>query len=374
MPSEVKGSKGDSTPKRDTCVCPICDYTIKKAVGRRQADDAVECSGICAAWLHRKCAGLSKPAYVAVSKSGKPFYCPHCRLTQQEQVIESLQELVGALSAELDTLKKLFVSSPSTIPQVSLAAAAGPASEATPAVSSGTISSHVSARGSAPAVGGAGRHSSSDRKSNLIIFGIEESVKGTLRHVRSRYDIENAGDILSSVDSNVTASSISDCIRLGKYKEERTRPLLVKLLRTSDAQAILANRRQLASRPGINVKPDLTAEQRKSESILLRERRALIESGVERSRIKLRRNSLFVDENKYGYIDDNSFHQCNTDSSSLASSSDSNLLVTDISPVPSSLPLDDSTGGVSGLPVSPPVPQSDQRCVTDPDVSPGDPQ
>ena len=86
-------------------VCPICDVVIKESVGRRQGDDAVECSGTCATWVHRKCAGLSKVVYNELSKSNKPFYCPQCR---QELEIRSLRELVGALGNELDALKKKF--------------------------------------------------------------------------------------------------------------------------------------------------------------------------------------------------------------------------------------------------------------------------
>ena len=59
-----------------------------------------------------------------------------------------------------------------------------------------------------------------DRKSNLIIFGQQESSKGTPRHVRQREDIVNAGELLTWLDPLVTTSLIVDSVRLGKYKED----------------------------------------------------------------------------------------------------------------------------------------------------------
>ena len=41
-------------------------------MGRKAGHDAIECNGICSAWPHRGCAGLSKVAFVAVSKSSNP--------------------------------------------------------------------------------------------------------------------------------------------------------------------------------------------------------------------------------------------------------------------------------------------------------------
>ena len=59
--------------KKGQCVCPICDEKIKDTVGQKTGDDAVECDGVCASWVHRRCAGLSKVAYNNVSKSPNPL-------------------------------------------------------------------------------------------------------------------------------------------------------------------------------------------------------------------------------------------------------------------------------------------------------------
>lgn len=78
---------------------------------------------------------------------------------------------------------------------------------------------------------------------------------------------------------------------LGKYAEGGVRPLLVCLTRRNDVRSILRNKRQLASRPDITIRPDLSPTARKRESILLKERWTLIQSGVARSRLKLRGDS-----------------------------------------------------------------------------------
>lgn len=43
----------------------------------------------------------------------------------------------------------------------------------------------------------------SDRKSNLVIFGLKELPKGTRRHERLSSDLEEATNLLSSIDSSI---------------------------------------------------------------------------------------------------------------------------------------------------------------------------
>lgn len=104
MSSETTATSAKA--KKDTFICPICDNIIKEAVGKRQGQDAIECSGSCATWLHKHCAGLSKEAFLAANKSDKPFYCPQCRLNIQELEINSLRDIVKDLSSELTALKR----------------------------------------------------------------------------------------------------------------------------------------------------------------------------------------------------------------------------------------------------------------------------
>lgn len=102
------------------------------------------------------------------------------------------------------------------------------------------------------------------------------------------YFIEAVTSILSSVHSSITEYSVIDCYRLGKFSEDRCRPILVTMNRPNDVSSILADRARLSN---ISIKPDLSPEDRKIESILLKQQRDLISSGTDRSQIKLRKES-----------------------------------------------------------------------------------
>ena len=87
-----------------------------------------------------------------------------------------------------------------------------------------------------------------------------------------------------------------------KFKDNSARPLLVKMTRPNDVQSILSGRRKLADMPGIRIKPDLSPEDRKVESLLLKERRSQINAGVDRSAIRISGASLFVNKRKFGCV------------------------------------------------------------------------
>ena len=132
----------------------------------------------------------------------------------------------------------------------------------------------------------------SEKKFNLVLYGIRECPKGTPRHSRLVSDLKSVADILSSIDTQVSQLSIRDNYRLGKYQPNRSRPILVKMTRSSEVSSILSNRHKLTSQPGIFIKADL--EERLIESLLLKERRSLIELGVDCSGIKIRGNTIYV--------------------------------------------------------------------------------
>ena len=83
-------------------------------------------------------------------------------------------------------------------------------------------------------------------------------------------------------------------------KTTHPRPLLVKFLRAFDATLVLSNKKSLTS--GVSIKPDLTLEERKIENALLKERRRLIDSGTERKFIRIRGNSLYLNNKLHGIV------------------------------------------------------------------------
>ena len=146
-------------------------------------------------------------------------------------------------------------------------------------------------------------HNQSDRKFNVVLYGISENPKGTKKSLRQIRDFESVSSIVNAVDSDISGHSIRDCTRLGKFSESHTRPrpILVKLNCKRDVISILTNRTKLAT--GIFVKPDMSLQERKVEALILKERRSLINSGTDSKHIKIRGNSLFVRNNVFGSVD-----------------------------------------------------------------------
>ena len=56
--------------------CHVCDEVIIEGDDDKgePGDDAMYCEGKCDAWIHRKCAGLSKQQYEALSAEDTPYY------------------------------------------------------------------------------------------------------------------------------------------------------------------------------------------------------------------------------------------------------------------------------------------------------------
>ena len=149
--------------------------------------------------------------------------------------------------------------------------------------------------------------SNANRKYNVVIYGVNENPERTSRHLRLSKDVESVTSTLQSLDLKDTEHCIRDCIRLGKYDSTRHRPLLVKLASTCMVSTILANRAKLASTPGITIRPDLTKQERATESLLLKEQRLFINAGTEKKKIKIRGNTLFVNNTKFGSVTNSEF-------------------------------------------------------------------
>ena len=135
-----------------------------------------------------------------------------------------------------------------------------------------------------------------DKKFNVVLYGVEESPSGMSKSARFDSDLSSAVRVLSSINSTIEPQSIKACFRLGKLSSRRARPrpILVKLIKISDVTSSLTKRSNL-NHPYV-LKPDMPYEQRVRESVLLKERWHLIQSGVHRSSIKIKDNRLIVDK------------------------------------------------------------------------------
>ena len=108
--------------------------------------------------------------------------------------------------------------------------------------------------------------------------------------------------ILTKINGDINPTSIRDCFRLGKYKQNQNRPqpILVKLNRAMNVTNILSNSSSIDNN-NITIKPDMNPQDQRKEALLLKERWSLIQSGVSKSDIKIK-SSLYVKGTKYGYV------------------------------------------------------------------------
>ena len=83
--------------------------------------------------------------------------------------------------------------------------------------------------------------------------------------------------------------------------------------RTREVQSILANRRKLAQTPSVSIKPDMSFEERAVEKILLKKRWELMGQGVEKGKIKIRGKTLFVNNERHGFVNASTcIYTCNS--------------------------------------------------------------
>ena len=294
--------------------CPICELRIQESTGRKPTENAVECAGRCAAKLHRRCAGLTRSAFIKVCESEEPYCCPHCRLEQQSLELSSLHELVATLSADLAAVKsQLTISSPSPL-TCSYAAATSSQNQVQPM--SLNLPATTPPRTSA---------SESERKYNLVISGVAEYEKGSRKLERQTKDLEKVSSILSSLFDSISSDSIKDVYRLGKYNTDDNRPrqLLVKMIRASDVTAVLTRTSSLDR--SIYIRRDLPREVRVGQAVLRKERRRLIDSGVHYSDISVRGDRILVKTILYGSLDVN-------DRSRFTKDSDSPIVQSNVQP------------------------------------------
>ena len=267
-------SPAKSTEKRskenEDSICPVCDKIIVEGA---KGDDAIYCEGVCAAWLHRKCASLSKCAYVKLSNCDDPYVCPNCTIIKQAEEIAKLKKTAETLAAELAGLKNLEqkVAKQADTPQTVIQTNSNSPTYTTvnsnskPGCISDTIQNAT--------------HFRSDHKFNLIVHGIPESNPGTLQLAHIQSNFNSIGSLLSDLKSGILESSIRDCIRLGKYKKDSQypRPILAKFNHPTDVLNLLSLTTSLPK--GVTFKADLSPQEHKIKAILLKERWNITKKG-----------------------------------------------------------------------------------------------
>ena len=235
------------------------------------------------------------------------FFCSLCRpkvalalkfFNEIEQKQKSLDEKVKQLEEKVNTLTNTTVTNTETI-------LSRPPEASSDIVTSGITSKTIPNNPTPPPLP---PPLVSDKRFNVVLYGINETSKATSRSERQKHDLDNLLAVLSDIDSSFTSASIKDFHRLGKFKENSTHPrsILVKFLRAFEASLVLSKKGSLNS--PISIKPDMTRDERETEQALLKERRRLIDSGVERKDIKIHSSSLYVNNKLHGSVQNSQFH------------------------------------------------------------------
>ena len=317
-PTETAASKrprvtsSTSPDKRDSLIQDLpgnkC-FHCKKACTSKS--EAIQCD-LCAVWVHARCEGVSSDLYkslnhVSTSIPNLSYYCKanHCdsrskqliqmdSSSQPEQPISTLPQDLELLATAHNTLEKAVSDLSSKITNLQ-------AQESKLSDQIKTTSDVL------------GKHTTnppqyvSDRKSNVVLYGIDESPPKTPKHERLQKDIKTTLEIFSSIEVQIDPAHVVDCFRLGKFKQNqsRPRPILIKLQRAMDVSAILANKKSLSS--PFTIKPDMSSEERSIESLLLKERWSLLQSGHHRKQIKLSGNQIFINGHLHGEVINSAF-------------------------------------------------------------------
>jgi hypothetical protein len=136
------------------------------------------------------------------------------------------------------------------------------------------------------------------------MYGVAENPKGTPRSDRLEHDLTKATGIVKKICPSISTDPIVDCQRLGSYTESKTRPILVRFARALDATKVMSNRKKLSDIPGISIKPQMSTHELKIESILLKERRSLLNSGTQSKQIKMNtaKGELLVNNTLHGRV------------------------------------------------------------------------
>ena len=86
-------------------LCLVCDEVIIEACDGVEGHEAVFCEGECQGWIHRQCAGLTRPAFNSLSES-IPYLCSYCTCARQYNEICSLKDTIEHLTNRLAKFEK----------------------------------------------------------------------------------------------------------------------------------------------------------------------------------------------------------------------------------------------------------------------------
>ena len=269
---DSKDSKDSKSSKSSAESCCVCCQSVSVS-----KDGVLFCSGTCQRWMHRYCAGVSVIAFQCIKESGSPFLCFCCHQIRSQDVSAQLTNKVQQLEEEIRGLKTALNSAAHHSQQ--------------PSQLAGTVTQDSARRSYASVAGPSG-----ESDSNPVLKQEPNPDK--------KFKVVS---VVSGINSSVQSQAIKDCFRLGKFNPQRSqpRPILVKFVRIADVSRILSNKSVLS--PPIRIKPDMSPEERLRDSILLKERWSLIQSGIPKNDIRIRKSHLYVKNKLHGQYKNSMF-------------------------------------------------------------------
>ena len=326
--NSVKQKKPDDNVSPDTLRAQALSKTVdmcaccnKRCTSTGKNSEAIQCD-LCYSWVHATCEGISKSHFkslneiLSVNNDNIIYLCKtnKCNVRFKQLLASKIgpcdQPEVSDLSSKVDNLAtrsaKLEKDLAETIAFIKNVSTSADKSVDT---DKGAI---VSAASSRPLASTSNMNSSNDRRFNVVVYGIEECPTNTIRPARLQKDFDSVSSIFSGLGVTPDPGTIVDCYRLGKFKVQspRPRPILVKFRSVIHVNQVLANKRSLST--PVFIKPDLSPEERTREAVLLKERWELLQKGYSRSIIRIRNNSIFVNNQLYGQVKNSVFQTCPT--------------------------------------------------------------
>ena len=181
-------SKGGKTSEAD---CLICEEPILEADEHCAGEDAVFCEGECQGWLHRRCAGITRTAFHKLGETDKVYLCSYCTSVKQSNEISKLSDIITELHSAVTSLTTTIKSLQSSVTN-----------------QSSSINNSTLQQETLPNKADKVEQAQSDRKFNVVIYGIKECNKGTPRNERLSHDLDQVTSVVTEGENSINPLSI----------------------------------------------------------------------------------------------------------------------------------------------------------------------
>jgi len=211
MSPPKRNAKGRKNSETD---CLICNEPILEPSKNCFGDEAVFCERSYQGWLHRRCAGLIRPAFDKIGNPDTQYFCSHCAFVNHNKEINNLANIIKELNSSILALTETVSSLQSHVTKHSHQVQQ-------PSVSPPTASSQPT---SPPMALPRLSSTSSDRKINVGVYGIAECPGNTTKQTRTLADLTTLIATLKEKEVTIESNSIKDLHHLGNTTLELLNP------------------------------------------------------------------------------------------------------------------------------------------------------